>query len=192
MNIAIFASGNGSNFENIVREQREAEDSSLGDVKLLVVDQVDAYVIKRAKQLDIPYVVFDIALFKTKQAYEKAVAIMLTAYEIDLIVLAGYMRLIGSDLLTAYPQRILNIHPAYLPAFPGKQGVKDAFDAQVSETGVTVHIVDEGMDSGPILDQKKVNILPTDTLETLETRIHQVERELYPQVIRAYIQKIKE
>ena len=103
---------------------------------------------------------------------------------IDLVVLAGYMKIVGPTLLSAYEGRIINIHPAYLPEFPGAHGIQDAWEAGVTESGVTVHWVDAGVDTGQVIKQVRVPRLPDDSLETFEARIHEVEYELYPAVIR--------
>lgn len=178
VNIAVFASGNGSNFENIVK----AKLSSV-NVKLLIVDKEKAYAIERANHLGIPYVYVNPKAFPSKKEYELKIMECLQEYEIELIVLAGYMRFIGEVLLKNYPQRIVNIHPAYLPAFPGAHGIQDAYKAKVSETGVTIHYVDEGVDTGEIIHQEKLKIDPDWSLATLEEHVHALEYKLYPKVI---------
>ena len=117
--------------------------------------------------------------FENKHDYETAIAQYLTSLKVDLLVLAGYMKIVSDVLLTAYPGKIINIHPAMLPKFPGRHGIEDAFAAGVSSTGVTVHYVDSGVDSGPIIAQQAVEILPSDDIDTLATRIHDVEHVLY-------------
>lgn len=182
MRIAIFASGSGSNFQAIAQSVQSGQlDVTIACV---IYDKKDAYVKERAKQCGIPAYYVGLASFESKQAYEEAILKRLTDEQVDLIVLAGYMKLIGETLLQAYPSRIINIHPSLLPNFPGKSGIKDAFEAGVNQTGVTVHIVDAGMDTGPILKQRAVKIEHTDTLESLEEKIHQVEHVLYTEVIK--------
>ena len=127
---------------------------------------------------------FEVKEFENKAAYEKALLQLLQEQQIDLIVLAGYMRIIGQTLLSYYSNRILNIHPSLLPSFPGLHGIKDAYEYGVKVTGVTVHLVDDGVDTGPIIAQEPVMILPEDTLESLEEKIHQTEHRLYPKVLR--------
>ncbi|MDD5226630.1 MAG: phosphoribosylglycinamide formyltransferase, partial [Candidatus Omnitrophica bacterium] len=107
----------------------------------------------------------------------------LEAHKIDLVVLAGFMRVLTEGFVKKYQGRLINIHPALLPAFPGAHAIKDAWDAKVKETGVTVHFVDNGVDTGPIILQRKVPVLPGDTLETLEFRIHGLEYEIYPEAL---------
>lgn len=189
MKIAVFASGNGSNFEAIAKSMNQGEIE--GAIVLVFSDRTDAYVLERAKSLQIPVRSFSPKQFTNKVEYEKEILKELKAKEVELLVLAGYMRLIGPTLLNAYPNRILNIHPALLPEFPGLHGIRDAFEAGVKQTGVTVHYVDNGVDTGPILAQKRVNIEENETLASLELKIHQAEHQLYPEVVQEVIQAIK-
>lgn len=186
MRIAVFASGNGSNFqaiaEAIASKQVEAT------ICFLFCDNPKAYAIERAKKLGIPFTVFSPKNYIDRVAYETELLKQLELNKVDLVVLAGYMRIIGPTLLRAYVNRILNIHPSLLPYFPGRSSIKDAFEANEKQTGVTVHIVDEGVDTGPIIAQEKVAILPEDTLDSLEAKIHQIEHRLYPQVIQKLIE----
>ena len=186
MRIAVFASGNGSNFQAIA----EAIASKQVDATLcfLFCDNPKAYVIERAKKMGIPFKVFSPKNYENRAAYESELLQQLELNAVDLIVLAGYMRIIGPTLLMAYANRILNIHPSLLPSFPGKSSIQDAFEANEKETGVTVHVVDAGVDTGPIIAQEKVVILPEDTVDSLENRIHQVEHRLFPQVIQKVIE----
>lgn len=189
MKIAVFASGNGSNFEAIAKSMNQGEIE--GAIVLVFSDRTDAYVLERAKSLQIPVRSFSPKQFTNKVEYEREILKELEAKEVELLVLAGYMRLIGPTLLNAYPNRILNIHPALLPEFPGLHGIRDAFEAGVKQTGVTVHYVDNGVDTGPILAQKRVNIEENETLASLELKIHQAEHQLYPEVVQEVIQAIK-
>ena len=182
VNIAVFASGSGTNFENIVKHMQAGTIKS-ATCKVLIVDKANAYAIERAKALNIPYVYVDPKAYGGKAGYETKIKEILDSYEVELIVLAGYMRYIGEVLLTNYPNKIINIHPAYLPNFPGAHGIKDAYDAKVEWTGVTVHYVDEGVDTGEIIQQEKLMIDPTWDLETLETHVHALEYDLFPRVI---------
>ena len=186
MRIAVFASGNGSNFQAIAKAiaSKQIDATSC----FLFCDNPKAYVIERAKKMGIPFTVFNPKNYENRAAYESELLKQLEINAVDLIVLAGYMRIIGSTLLTAYANRILNIHPSLLPSFPGKSSIQDAFEANEKETGVTVHFVDEGVDTGPIIAQEKVIILPEDTVDSLEAKIHQVEHRLFPQVIQKVIE----
>ncbi|MFC6170773.1 phosphoribosylglycinamide formyltransferase [Loigolactobacillus jiayinensis] len=175
--IAIFASGNGSNFQALVEGIKQQQVAA--QVVLLVCDQPQAYVLQRAQQLAIPVWTAAFNQFSDKAAFETAILSELQQRGVELILLAGYMRIIGPTLLQAYPQRLINIHPALLPNFPGRHGIEDAFAAGVTETGVTIHYVDAGIDSGPIIAQQTVPIKPSDDLASLSQRIHQTEHRLY-------------
>lgn len=181
MNLAVFASGSGTNFEAIYNVcQREHQALS---VCLLFCDKPGAYVCTRARQLGVPLEVFSPCDFPTRAAYEQALVDMCQRYHIEYIALAGYMRIIHEPLLQAYPQKIINIHPALLPAFPGATAIDDAFSAGVSTSGVTVHYIDEGIDTGTIIKQVEVPRHADDTRESFEARIHEAEHVLYPSVL---------
>ncbi len=189
--IAIFASGSGTNFENIINA---INNKTIHDIscELLVVDKENAYAIERAKKLGIEWVYVNPKAYENKEAYETYIMSLLQAKGIDLIVLAGYMRYIGQVLLTNYPDRIINIHPAYLPSFPGAHGILDAYEAKVEYSGVSVHYVDEGVDTGEIIMQEKVKLEPSYTLEAFEEAIHAKEYDLYPRALQYVCDKIKE
>ena len=127
---------------------------------------------------------FELKEFDSKVDYEKAIVALLEEYDIDLVCLAGYMKIVGTTLLKAYEGRIINIHPAYLPEFPGAHGIEDAWEADVPESGVTVHWVDSGVDTGQIIKQVRVPRLADDHLEQFEERIHAAEYQLYPTVLK--------
>ena len=126
---------------------------------------------------------FELKEFDNKVAYEEAIVKLLDEHQIDLVCLAGYMKIVGPTLLAAYEGRIINIHPAYLPEFPGAHGIEDAWNAGVAESGVTIHWVDSGVDTGKVIKQIRVPRLAGDTLNTFETRIHETESKLYPEVL---------
>lgn len=170
MKIAVFASGSGSNFENIVNSGIE--------IALLLVNK-ECFAIERAKKLNVPYVICK----TTEEILET-----LEEYNIQLIVLAGYMRILKKEIIEKY-KNIFNIHPSLLPSFKGKSAIKDAYESGVKITGVTVHFIDENIDEGIILTQQAVDILSTDSLEDLETKIHKIEHEIYPKVIKEYLNK---
>lgn len=176
--IAVFASGNGSNFQVIAEKF---------DVSFVFADHRDAYVLERAKNLQVPAYAFELKEFENKAAYEQAIIDLLDEHEIDLVCLAGYMKIVGPTLLDAYEGRIINIHPAYLPEFPGAHGIEDAWNAGVEQSGVTIHWVDSGVDTGQIIDQVRVPRLADDTLDSFETRIHETEYQLYPKVIQSLL-----
>lgn len=181
MRIAVLASGNGSNFEVIAQAVKDKEIPA--ELVLLFSDHHDAYVLERGMKFGVPCESFELKEFSDKKSYETALLALLKKYDVELVVLAGYMRIIGKDLLAEFPNRIVNIHPALLPNFPGLHGIKDAYEAGVKETGVTIHYVDSGVDTGPIIAQGKVQVSENDSLSDLETKIHQVEHQLYPQVL---------
>ncbi|GHU44464.1 phosphoribosylglycinamide formyltransferase [Bacilli bacterium] len=181
MKLAVFASGSGTNFENLVKQGIP--------VSFLFTDKRDAKALARAEKLGITTYSFELKEFENKTAYETELLKLLAQYEIDLIVLAGYMKIVSSALLQAYEGKIINIHPAFLPEFPGAHGIEDAWRAGVTESGVTIHYVDAGVDTGQIIAQRRVPILPNDTLETFETRIHEMEYVLYPEVLREILEQ---
>lgn len=174
--IAIFASGSGSNFAALAEACKAGRIPA--EIVLMVTDKPDAFVNERAKEAGISIAAFRPRDFQTKQAYEQAVLDALQEAQVEWLILAGYMRLIGPVLLEAYPENIINIHPSLLPSFPGKDAIGQAVAAGVKVTGVTVHLVDEGMDTGPILAQRAVNVVDGDVEQTA-LAIHSVEHELY-------------
>lgn len=178
--IAVFASGSGSNFVAIEEACRNGEVNA--EVALLITDKPVAYVVERARALNIPVAAFSPKAYTSKAAYEKAILQRLHESDVEWLVLAGYMRLIGDTLLHAYPNRIVNIHPSLLPSFPGKDAIGQAVKHGVKVTGVTVHLVDEGMDTGPILAQRAVDIVPGNMEKTAE-KIHAVEHVLYKETL---------
>lgn len=185
--IAIFASGTGTNFDAL--HQAIATRQLPVTVALLVCDQPDALVIQKAQAVNVPVLIVNFRDYQNKVAAEDIILTALQAHQIEAVLLAGYMRIIGPTLLNAYPHKIINIHPALLPHFPGRHGIEDAFAAGVSETGVTIHYVDAGIDTGQIIEQRTVPVLPNDTVDTLATRIHDCEHQFYPDVLQTLITK---
>ena len=177
-NLAIFASGNGSNFETIAKEI---------PVSILVCDNPNAKVIERAERLGIETYIVDTK--KSKELFETEILEKLKKHNIQFIALAGYMRLIGKTLLNAYENKIVNIHPSLLPSFKGTDGIKQAFEYGVKYTGVTVHYVDNGMDTGKIIAQSIVPIEEKDTIESLSYKIHKEEHILYVKVLKELLTK---
>ncbi|WP_027410394.1 phosphoribosylglycinamide formyltransferase [Anoxybacteroides tepidamans] len=188
--IAIFASGSGTNFQAIVDAVKHG--MLQAEIALLICDRPEAKVIERAKTEGIPAFIFRAKDYAAKADFEREILEHLRAKEVDFIVLAGYMRLIGPTLLAAYEGRIVNIHPSLLPAFPGKDAIGQAYRAGVKVTGVTVHYVDEGMDTGPIIAQRAIPIHDGESLEELEMRIHQLEHQLYPEVLKTLLEQLEE
>ncbi|MED4226702.1 phosphoribosylglycinamide formyltransferase [Neobacillus cucumis] len=179
--IAVFASGNGSNFQAIIDVVQSGELAA--DISLLVCDKPDAYAVERANTAKIPSFVFQAKEYGNKEAFEQAILAELKRFDVDFIVLAGYMRLIGPTLLSAYQGRIVNIHPSLLPAFPGKDAIGQALAAKADWSGVTIHYVDEGMDTGPIIIQERVRLDENETRDSLQNKIQKIEHKLYPEIL---------
>ncbi|KRK80012.1 phospho ribosylglycinamide formyltransferase [Companilactobacillus nodensis DSM 19682 = JCM 14932 = NBRC 107160] len=190
MRVAIFASGNGTNFDAIANST-ELQEAGL-DIEVLVCDQPNAPVIQKAKNLNIPVFVNELKNFPNRKEYERTIVDKLVPFEVEYIFLAGYMRVVTSELLNEYRNRIINIHPSLLPKFSGLDAIQRAFDSGDTETGVTIHYIDENVDTGPIICQKYIPILKTDNVETLEERIHTKEHEMYIKVILDLIKKESE
>lgn len=183
LRIAVFASGSGSNFQAIVDAVKQGTLDV--NIELLVCDRPQAGVVQRAEAADIPVFAFRPKEYSSREAYEAEILQTLTDKQIDLIVLAGYMRLITEKLVKPYEGRMINVHPSLLPSFPGIDAIKQAVDHGVKVTGVTVHYVDGGMDTGPIIAQTAVPILENESIEQLTERIHRIEHELFPKVIQS-------
>lgn len=179
--IAVFASGTGSNFQAIV--DAVSAGKLRADVALLVCDMPSAPVIEKAELAGVQTFIFTPKLYESKAVFETEIVEKLREHEVDFIVLAGYMRLIGPTLLTAFKHKIINIHPSLLPAFPGIDAVGQAVRAGVKITGVTVHFVDEGMDTGPIIAQRAFEIMADDALEDVFQKIHEIEHIFYPETL---------
>ncbi|MBI0579627.1 phosphoribosylglycinamide formyltransferase [Neobacillus cucumis] len=188
MKIAVFASGTGSNFEAIL-ESIQLKKIKNVEVVLLVSDNPNALAVTKAKNASIPVFSFQAKDYPDKLTYEQEVLEKLTNLQVDFIVLAGYMRLLGPVLLKAYDGKIINVHPSLLPAFKGKDAIGQALDYGVKVTGVTVHFVDEGMDTGPIIAQETVPITMSMTRETLTNKIQEIEHRLLPEVIQSLANK---
>ena len=178
---AIFVSGSGTNMENILQKIREGRIEA--EAALVVSDNPGAPALKRAEKFKVECAVVDRKKFSSREEFEAEIEQNLARKKIDYIVLAGFMRILSPGFVRARRLRILNIHPALLPKFPGAHAIREAWEAKVKVTGVTVHFVDEGVDTGPIILQREVPIEANDTLETLEKKIHAVEYELYPEAI---------
>lgn len=186
LNIAVFCSGNGSNFQAIAESVKCVEIKA--KIALMVCDNPKAFALERAKKLGIKSLLIERKNFKTKNEFETEVIKNLEKENIELICLAGYMRLVSPGLVQKYHHRILNVHPALLPSFKGTEGIKDALECGVKVTGVTVHFVDEEMDHGPIILQQDLEIKDNDTEESLALRIHEIEHQLYPRAVKLFIE----
>jgi len=184
VNLGILASGRGSNLQAIIDAVNKGELNV--NITAVVSDNERAYALDRARANNIPAYFVNPKEFGAKDQYEAQVVKILQDAKVNLVALAGYMRLIGPTLLEAFPNRVLNIHPALLPSFPGLQGQKQALDYGVKYSGCTVHFVDAGMDTGPIIAQAVVPVLDEDNEETLALRILTEEHKLYPQALKLY------
>lgn len=184
LSLGILGSGKGSNFQCIL----DAIQAGTLDARIACVisDVPDAYILERARRAGVPAVYVDCSPFKTKLdgEGEKRVLDILRSHGADFIALAGFMRIVKSGLLSAYRDRIINIHPSLLPAFPGLEAWKQALEYGVKVTGCTVHFVDAGTDTGPIIVQRSVPVLPDDTPQTLHARIQEQEHIAYPEALR--------
>lgn len=179
--IAFFASGSGTNFGNLV--ERIQSGQLHAEAALLVCDKPGAGVLERSLRFGIRAEVLDRKKYESRAAFEAAVMDAVDERRADWLVLCGFMRILSEAFVLRYWGRIINIHPSFLPAFPGAHAIQDAFEAGVRETGVTVHFVDTGVDSGPVILQKKLPVHPGESLEKLESRVHALEYELYPEAL---------
>lgn len=180
LKVGVLVSGSGTNLQAIIDAAKEGLPIEVAHV---VSSRPDAYGIERAKAADIPVLVLNREIYADARAADAMIADTLTASGVEYVVMAGYMRMVTDVLLDAFPNRIVNLHPALLPSFKGAHAIQDAFDAGVKVTGVTVHFANDEYDKGPIIAQKAVIVRETDTVDTLEERIHEVEHEMYPQVL---------
>ncbi len=183
--IAVLVSGRGSNLQSVI-DNIESGYIRDAEIKVVISDVGDAYALERARKHGIPAVFTNPLSFKDKLAFELEILKTLKEHNIDLILLAGYMRIVGKEIISAYPNRIINIHPALLPAFKGLHAQQQAFEYGVKVSGCTVHFVDEGMDSGPIIIQKCVPVLKGDTADTLAARILEQEHKIFPEAVKLF------
>ena len=183
--LGVLGSGRGSNFVAIA--EAVAAGKIPAEIAIVLSDVEESGILARARERGLPAAFVAPGTFRTKldESAERAFVSALQGARVDLIVLAGFMRVLKGDFLRAFEGRIVNIHPSLLPCFPGLQSWKQALDHGVKVTGCTVHFVDAGVDSGPILGQQAVSVLDEDTPETLHERIHAAEHELYPRCVAA-------
>lgn len=183
LKIGVLISGSGTNLQAII--DAIEQDALPVEVVRVVSSRPDAFGIQRAQAANIPVFALNRAAYEDPIAADEHIARQMKDAGAEYLVMAGYMRKVTPALLQAFPDRVLNLHPALLPAFPGAHAIADAWNAGVKVTGVTVHFANEEYDKGPIIAQRAVSVLEDDTQETLEARIHEVEHELYPDVLRA-------
>jgi phosphoribosylglycinamide formyltransferase-1 len=184
LKIGVLASGRGSNFQAIIDEIEAGKIPA--KIEILIVDNPNAYAIERAKKHGISYLYINPREFPSKEAFYEKIRDELIARGVELVILAGFMRIVKKPLVDAFQNRIMNIHPALLPSFPGLHGQKQAVDYGVRISGCTVHFVDEGVDTGPIIIQAAVPVHPEDTEETLSERILRLEHKIFPEAIRLF------
>ncbi len=182
--IGVLASGRGSNLQSIIDACEKKE--ILAEVAVVISDKKDAFALQRAKKHGIKAFFVDPEKYSSRELHENAIVNILQQNKVELVCLAGYMRLLTGVIIEKFEDRIMNIHPALLPAFPGTHGQKDALDYGVKITGCTVHFVVEQMDAGPIIAQAAVTVLENDTVETLAGRILEQEHKLYPKAIELF------
>ncbi len=180
MNIVVLISGNGSNLQALI-------DASLAGLPFKIVavisNSADAYGLERARKAQIPNVVIDHRLYHNRNAFDEALRITLQRYQPELVVLAGFMRILGATVVNAFPNKILNIHPALLPKYPGLNTHQRALENNDLEHGVSIHIVTIELDAGPIIAQQAFTISTEDTPESLQLKAHEIEHQLYPDTL---------
>jgi len=186
MKMAVLASGYGSNLQAIIDALEKGDIN--GSLEIVVSDKKDAYALERAGNHNIEAHYINPKNFSGREAFDLAVIGLLQEKKIDLVILAGYMRLLSPVFVNQFMGRIMNIHPSLLPSFPGLNGVEQALEYGVKVTGCTVHFLDEGLDTGPVILQDTVPVYESDTVETLHERIHSAEHRLYTRAIQLFAQ----
>lgn len=182
--IGVLVSGSGTNLQSII----DSVDKGLldADIRVIISNNPDAYALKRAKRHNIPAVIIEHGHFKEREKFDREMINILRSYSVELVVMAGFMRILSPVFLEAFPMRVMNIHPALLPSFPGLHAQQKAFEYGVKFSGCTVHFVDDGVDTGPVIIQAVVPVYDDDTEETLTARILKEEHRIYPQAIQLY------
>lgn len=180
MRVAVLASGSGTNLQALIDQVHGRHGI---EIVRVASDKPGARALERADSAGIPVAVFALCDFADRAARDEAIAAQLASDDVELVVLAGYMAILSPEFIGAFFGRIINVHPSLLPAFPGLDAIGQALDAGAAETGVTVHYVDEGVDTGPVIAQESLTIEPGDTHETLAERIHAIEHRLLPEVV---------
>ena len=184
MNGVVLISGNGSNLQSIIDNAKSIDLT----ICCVVSNKMDAFGLKRAAKVGIPCVALDETLFNSKLGFDQEIMRVIDNYQAEVIILAGYMRILSADFISKYSGKILNIHPSLLPKFPGLNTHQRAIDASERKHGASVHFVTEEVDGGPVIAQQSVNIDSTDNPQTLAKKVLEKEHILYPQVIRWYTQ----
>ena len=187
LRIGVLVSGSGSNLQSII-DNIEAGKLQAG-IACVVSNNANAFALERARRHGVPALHLDHRIFSGREAYDAALVETLCEYNVDLVVLAGFMRIITPVLIDAFPHAIMNIHPALLPSFPGLHAQRQALDYGVKVSGCTVHFVDAGTDTGPVIIQAAVPVLEGDTEESLSARIQTEEHRIYPKAIKLYAER---
>ncbi len=187
--IAVLCSKNGSNFEAILTAIRRKR--LRAEVAVMFCDNPKAYAVVRANRRGVPVAVVPSKFFSSRKEHEKLIVSILKGQRVDAVILAGYMRIFSPYFIKAYKGRVLNVHPSLLPAFKGAHAIRDAFEAGVKVTGVSVHVVTQALDAGPVIAQARVRRSPKDTLDSLEKKIHHAEHALYPKAIGKFLRKLR-
>lgn len=181
LKIGVLISGSGSNLQAII--DRIAQGSLNAEIVLVISSRPDAYGLERAVKAGIPTIALNREAYKDAPAANQQIADALKNAGAEYVIMAGYMRKVTNEVLDAFPDRIVNLHPALLPSFKGAHAIEDAFNFGVKVTGITVHFANEDYDKGPIIAQRAVEVRESDTLDSLEERIHEAEHALYPEVL---------
>ncbi|MFU8891360.1 MAG: phosphoribosylglycinamide formyltransferase [Anaerosomatales bacterium] len=181
MRIGVLISGSGTNLQAIIDASVEGRLDA--EVAVVISNKENAYGLERARKADVPAVWIDRTEYTTFRAYNEAIRDVLLEYEVDVVAMAGYMRLLSKEVLDTFPDRVVNIHPSLLPSFAGPSGIREAFEYGVKVTGVTIHFANEKFDEGPIIAQEVVEVAEDDTIQSLEAKIHEAEHRLYPRVL---------
>ncbi len=186
MNIAVLCSGSGTNLQAMIDNVKSGYINA--EIAIVISDNKDAFALVRAKAAGIETLALNPKDFNSREDFDRAIVKKLKEKNVKLVVLAGFMRLVSPYFIKEFKNRILNIHPALLPAFKGTHGIKDALDYGVKVTGPTVHFVNDKLDNGPIVLQKVVEVRDDDTEESLLERVHKEEHKLYPEAVRLFVE----
>ncbi|MDA8429484.1 MAG: phosphoribosylglycinamide formyltransferase [Geobacteraceae bacterium] len=185
--LAVLVSGNGSNLQSIINSIESGVLNAR--IACVISNNPGAYALTRAKSHGVPCIVLENSGYKGRKEYDAALVEILRGYGVELVVLAGYMKILSDVMITAFPNAIMNIHPALLPAFPGLHAQQQALAYGVKFTGCTVHLVDCGTDTGPIIQQAIVPVMQDDTEESLSARIQVEEHRIFPEAIRLFVER---
>ncbi len=183
--LGVLVSGSGTNLQAIIER---CEDGYIDAyIAVVISNKKEAYALERAKKHNIAAVYIDRKSYQSSIEFNRKIKEVLLEYQVDYVIMAGYMQLLGLEVLKAFPNKVLNIHPALLPSFPGEHGIEDTFNYGVKIGGVTVHFADEEYDNGPIILQESIEIKDDMTMEQFEQEIHDIEHKIYPKAIKMLV-----